>query len=324
MPTRDWFNLVVDPEYARYLLRGRERFAKTEIGTVQDVRKIYERAADAVGKEIIKSRPGTASKARRELLYQNLKKISASLTVQTLEAITVGLTLSIEAGMQGPELIAMGLLQKHFRKEDIQGLFAHMNQRALASVMSKTYNEGLKLSDRIWRTEQAYRNSLRVLIEDGVARGLDSRKLAKEVQHYLQPGVFTEHKLEVRRRLKIPASTSMEGMRVARTELNNAFHDSCAMANQTIPSYEGSYWRLSGSHPVPDMCDEYAKHNGDGFWLKGTEPVKPHPHCLCVLVPRYINPKDFAAQLNKWVKNPRSAPELERWYNSTAKKYLPR
>ncbi|MGE5591417.1 MAG: hypothetical protein ACM3ZA_12500 [Bacillota bacterium] len=159
---------------------------------------------------------------------------------------------------------------------------------------------------------------------DGVARGLDARRLARELEHYLRPGVHTALKAETRRRLKVSRDISMEAMRLAVTEMQNAFHEGSILANRAAPSYRGVYWRLSKSHPMPDICDDYARHNGDGYWSEGKEPAKPHPWCRCILIPAHEPPDQFVERLRQWMDKPGSQPDIERWYTGSAKRFMSR
>lgn len=78
--------------------------------------------------------------------------------------------------------------------------------------------------------------------------------------------------------------------RIARTEAANAFHLAQIRVTEDDPDIIGYRWRLSRSHPKPDICDEYARVDfglGPGVWPKDRVPrIKPHPHCMCYLVPR--------------------------------------
>ena len=78
--------------------------------------------------------------------------------------------------------------------------------------------------------------------------------------------------------------------RIARTEMARAYHDGFLArwdANEDCIAYQ---WRLSGRHPVYDICDLYAKANlyglGAGIFPKGKVPLIPaHPNCMCMLKP---------------------------------------
>lgn len=77
---------------------------------------------------------------------------------------------------------------------------------------------------------------------------------------------------------------------ISRTELANAFHLSQITATEDDEEIIGYQWRLSASHPRHDICDVYATVDyglGKGVFPKDKVPRrKPHPHCLCYLVPK--------------------------------------
>jgi len=78
--------------------------------------------------------------------------------------------------------------------------------------------------------------------------------------------------------------------RIARTEMANATHRAVIDSTINDKTIIGYQWRLSGSHPVSDICDVYANVEmglGKGVFTKETVPRhKAHPHCMCQLIPR--------------------------------------
>jgi hypothetical protein len=78
--------------------------------------------------------------------------------------------------------------------------------------------------------------------------------------------------------------------RIARTELANAHHNAVIESTVNDPDIIGYQWRLSSSHPAPDICDKYASVDvglGRGVFPKDRVPrAKAHPQCMCNLVPR--------------------------------------
>lgn len=77
--------------------------------------------------------------------------------------------------------------------------------------------------------------------------------------------------------------------RIARTEMATAGHRAVLAASEADPLVLGYRWRLSASHPEPDICDYYANVDfgmGAGVWPKDRAPQgKAHPHCMCSLTP---------------------------------------
>lgn len=78
--------------------------------------------------------------------------------------------------------------------------------------------------------------------------------------------------------------------RIARTEMATAAHRAVIASTVDDERIIGYQWRLSGSHPDPDICDYYATIEmglGKGVWTKEAVPRhKAHPHCMCLLIPR--------------------------------------
>lgn len=314
-------------DYANYLLKARTRFEQGQATTVAELRRVYRRAADQVRKDIEALTPGTLRRSHLEALAANLDRRARELNAQVLTATTRGVYLATEAGTSAAQNISARLLKDAWPEVEVARLFAPINERAAMMVLARAGKDGLKLSDRIWRVGEHWRNAIARVVEDGVARGLDARKMAREVQKYLLPGGWTPHKLETRRRLGVPKDVSYEAMRLARTEMNNAFHEASIMANRAAPSYRGVYWRLSESHPEPDACDDLASnmtYGEPGFYPEGKEPPKPHPQCFCYLVPAHEEPDKFADRLRQWIADPQSQPKLENWYNNTARQFLKR
>ncbi|MBT9137177.1 MAG: hypothetical protein DDT34_02264 [Firmicutes bacterium] len=205
------------------------------------------------------------------------------MSKEVLAATHQGIWMASGAGSKAVADVTAHMVKDAFPVVKVQKMFAGVNERATLAMLARTRKDGLKLSDRVWRTSESARNSIRTIVEDAVARGQDARTTAKHVQQYLQPGVFKPHKLEVRQRLRIDTDVSYQAMRLARTEMNNAFHEGTIAANQHNPGYRGIFWRLSGTHIVPDVCTDMAadmSHGEPGFYPKGKEPVRPHPQCV--------------------------------------------
>ena len=267
-------------DYARYLLEARRRFRVSKAATIKELQKAYIGAANLIRIDIESTTDGTLRKSHLNALARALEERAKQLEDQVMQLIFQGIWIGIESGSFAPQKIATTLLAGTFPALEIEQLFAGINERAVTALLSRTLRDGLNVSDRVWKISANYRNALTRIVEDGVARGLDSRKLAVEVQRYAVPDKWSVHKVEVRRRVGIPKNVSYEAMRLARTEMNNAFHEGMINANQSAPGYQGIYWRLSEAHPAPDVCDNMASsrlYGAPGFYPKEKEPTRPHP-----------------------------------------------
>ena len=77
---------------------------------------------------------------------------------------------------------------------------------------------------------------------------------------------------------------------ISQTENARAYHLAQIKVTEDDPDIIGYQWRLSSSHPRPDICDVYANVDyglGKGVFPKDKVPrQKAHPLCLCYLLPK--------------------------------------
>lgn len=306
--------------YQDYLAESRARWLRGQTIRVAEIRGIYANAADEVARDLARLLPTQPSARHLAAIQDLLREASETVTEQSLRATLKGIELSTGAGIGSARAIAHATLGNVLAAGSINAMYSSINQRAVLAFSTRRRFDGLRLSDRVWRIGSQYRGELGRAVEHGIARGLDSRKLAREIQQHLNPEVAAPHSASVRARLKLSRDVSYQSMRLARTEMSNAFREGTVLGHRATPSYEGSIWEISGSHPVLDECDDLAVgENGRGFYAAGNEPFAPHPNCLCVLSPVHRDPEEFTQELERWLDDPSSSPELESWYNDTAR-----
>jgi len=141
--------------------------------------------------------------------------------------------------------------------------------QAAEDIVSRRTN-GFTLSERIYKGGRLGVVQAAKEVESGLLLGQSAKEISARVKHLYDPDV--------------PGGQSYAANRLARTEINNAHHDTTIRTADEMPWVAGYKWHLSGSHPKPDICNTYAEIDngfGPGVWKKGTVPSKPHPHCLC-------------------------------------------
>lgn len=143
-----------------------------------------------------------------------------------------------------------------------------------------------ELSSRLYHDAALSTGKIEQIINTGLTSGLSARELAKDVYKFVSPTA--------------PGGASYVSLRLARTEINNAFHNQ-QRDGMEAPGVEGAKWNLSGSHKVPDECNQFAGSDqykmGAGVFPPGKVPDKPHPQCLCYLTYISVDPDEFAAQI---------------------------
>jgi hypothetical protein len=247
--------------------------------------KILKRASAENAKLIreLAGKKGIGAQVRRDqllLVKRELLKAQADLWK------TVGST--VEAGRADA---AAAAVRSNFVYEDVlirSGISKVVRARLLASA-EKQAQKGLDnvvarmtglsnytLSKQVYNTRQLSNGVIQRLIERQIANGVSWSELAKAVRGYIDPNVR--------------GGVSYAAKRLARTELNNAFHAVSVKQGIESPFIIGQTWNLSSSHPRPDACNDYADSShfegGEaGQYREADVPSKPHPNCLCYLTP---------------------------------------
>ena len=163
----------------------------------------------------------------------------------------------------------------------LQRMLRYTAQSGVDSYISREENI-LPLSRRVYRNISLLNGQVDREISKGLIRGLNARELAGVVQRFIHPGT--------------PGGASYAAMRLARTEINNAFHQTAIRYTREMPWVEGYRWNLSGSHGRPDVCNDMAEHSeglGRGVYGKAGAPGKPHPHCLCYITTESVDNATF-------------------------------
>jgi hypothetical protein len=150
-------------------------------------------------------------------------------------------------------------------------------------------NPPVGLSKRITTSEAWIKNVLDRKINSALARGLSVKEFAKEVKQFYRPDT--------------PGGMRYASLRLARTEVNAAYHHTARMQVIDAPWVPGQRWYLSGSHPKADVCDPLAKEDhddlGEGVFKPANVPNKPHPQCFCYIAPVVVQEDVFLDNLLK-------------------------
>lgn len=161
-----------------------------------------------------------------------------------------------------------------------------LTQTIETAVVRMTQSQ-FTLSQRIYKTQVWMDGRVQTKINSALARGLTAREFAAEAIGWFDP--------------MTPGGVRYAALRLARTEINNAFHAISVNDAADKPWVEGMKWNLSGSHPKADVCDEYAHEDhsrmGSGVYRPENVPRKPHPHCFCFVTPILTDQEDFLDRL---------------------------
>lgn len=140
--------------------------------------------------------------------------------------------------------------------------------RTVDAAVARLTGSSVPLSARVVRAGEGNTRALERRINSALARGLSAEDFAREIRDFIRPDT--------------PGGRRYAALRIARSEINNAFHAIMIEAAKRKPWITKVKWNLSASHPPPpDECNELA---GRLFAPEDT-PRKPHPMCLCYITP---------------------------------------
>jgi hypothetical protein len=213
--------------------------------------------AAGVGGEVRASQLSLTLAAIRKLERELWRGAIGPLIIQRIEdAQKAG-----ESAVEALTRVAYASLSEQAADELVRSL----RLSAASGIKSDAARRKRELSARVYRQESLSMGKIEDIIRSGLVANLSARELADEVYKHVSPTA--------------PGGQSYSAMRLARTEINNAFHER-QVAGATRPGVMGVEWNLSGSHKVPDECNQYA---AESPYPPDDIPDKPHPNCFCYL-----------------------------------------
>lgn len=167
------------------------------------------------------------------------------------------------------------------RRKQFEDSFKEAARRNIRSAINRQLNPQYPLSQRVYKSGRLASCVLDRKINSAIARGSSAKDLAKLVKSDIAYGT--------------PGGVSYAALRLARTEINNAFHAQAIQDAQDLPWVDEMEWHLSKVHePQGCVCETYALERY--FPVTGV-PAKPHPQCMCYVTPKRSSYNDIALQL---------------------------
>ena len=250
--------------------------------TMAQLRELYQTSLDAINRAINHAADGdriplTALDRLRHQLDQELRRLASERN----QLLAGGLEQAAELG------------SKPFVAALTGDELTRINFKAIEFVKQFTANDGLQLSDRLWRVDQSAKQRIGNAIEFAIIRGDDAFRAAQRMAGEIDRDAIaaaSPAKLggNIRDLMVGRGSALYQAQRVARTELNRA-HGTAYMAGaESTPGCVGTRFLLSPRHPEPDICDVHATANlfglGKGVYPPGQNPWPAHPNTLSYVV----------------------------------------
>jgi len=148
------------------------------------------------------------------------------------------------------------------------------------TLMDRLGGSKQPLAKSVYNATAFSNNLLDNRINTAIVRGSSAKDFAASVIDLVNPNT--------------PGGANYAANRLARTELNNAFHAGSIQRSQASGIVDSMDWKLSSSHPKADECNSLQIDSPYGV---KSVPMKPHPHCFCFIVPRLPTEAEFMNNL---------------------------
>lgn len=321
-------------KYIDYKKQQQELFKRTE-GYAAEVRAIY---LDALG-EIINLVKGTEMEDGKPFSFseygysEEVTPILRNMYSRTYQAIRGGVQKEwILSNEHNDELVksifgASSIEDHHFARYFLR------NKEAMDAFFArKTGEEGLSLSQKVWKYNGMFKEELENALDLAIGEGTPANRLATKIKGYLQEPDKFYRRFRVKigedengnpiygriwkRRIWDKESESYKwvnddpkkyhpgqgvyrssyrnAQRLARTETNIAYREADFTRWQQLDFVVGVEIKLSNNHPVWDICDDLK-----GVYPKGFKWVGWHPNCRCYMVPVLAKEEELDQMLDK-------------------------
>jgi hypothetical protein len=268
----------------------------------RDLARILSKTALTMSDAVRYQQMATVRKALLEQQASILRNLGRVIEARRLEATA----RAIQLGNAMDAFLLEALGQSSLAREVLANVTFGLAQTADVALarMGLSYTD---LSQRIYNNDVWLGSRIDQRITQILAQGKTAREFAAEAVDWFNPNT--------------PGGIRYAAMRLARSEINNAFHAVSVQQAQDRPWVHSMQWHLSGSHPKADICDEYANDDqfdkGAGIFPKAEVPRKPHPHCFCYVTPVQLDEDEFLDTLTRggyddWIEKERRIAERDR------------
>jgi hypothetical protein len=160
--------------------------------------------------------------------------------------------------------------------KDMADMEAKRAARSVRTMMDREQTSHRPLAGSVYRSKAVASGMVDNAVNSALARGLSVDQFASEIERLVNP-------LQ-------PGGVSYVARRLARTEINNAYHAGSLRRYDESGMVDAVEWHKSKSHPEGDECDDLEANSP---YDADKVPDKPHPQCLCFITPALPSQEDF-------------------------------
>jgi len=196
-------------------------------------------------------------------------------------------------------------------------LYDPQRTNALAAFQSRKEN-GLSLSDRVWKIAQQSRQEIEMSIDIGLGQGKSAAQLSRHVREHLnEPDRLFRRVRDKRGQLQLSKnalafspgqgvyrSSYKNAMRLTRTENNMAYREADFQRWNALSFVVGVQVSVSNNPKVCPICAQL-----QGKYPKGFKFVGWHPQCRCFAIPILMTDREFE-KMSIAALNAEEVPEI--------------
>ena len=321
-------------KYIDYKKQQQELFKRTE-GYAAEVRAIY---LEAMG-EIINLVKGTELEDGKPFSFaeygysEEVTPILRNMYSRTYQVIRGGVQKEWLQSNEHNDGLVKSVFGEHSIEDHHFARYFLRNKEAMDAFFArKTGEEGLNLSQKVWKYNGMFKEELENTLDLAIGEGTPANRLATKIKGYLQEPDKFYRRFRVKigedengnpiygriwkRRIWDKESESYKwvnddpkkyhpgqgvyrssyrnAQRLARTETNIAYREADFTRWQQLDFVVGVEIKLSNNHPVWDICDDLK-----GVYPKGFKWVGWHPNCRCYMVPVLAKEEELDQILDK-------------------------
>ena len=321
-------------KYIDYKKQQQELFKRTE-GYAAEVRAIY---LEAMG-EIINLVKGTELEDGKPFSFaeygysEEVTPILRNMYSRTYQVIRGGVQKEWLQSNEHNDGLVKSVFGEHSIEDHHFARYFLRNKEAMDAFFArKTGEEGLNLSQKVWKYNGMFKEELENTLDLAIGEGTPANRLATKIKGYLQEPDKFYRRFRVKigedengnpiygriwkRRIWDKESESYKwvnddpkkyhpgqgvyrssyrnAQRLARTETNIAYREADFTRWQQLDFVVGVEIKLSNNHPVWDICDDLK-----GVYPKGFKWVGWHPNCRCYMVPVLAKEEELDQMLDQ-------------------------
>jgi hypothetical protein len=137
-----------------------------------------------------------------------------------------------------------------------------------------------------------YSKDIVQVIRNGIDNHLSASTISSQLDGFILPNRHVTTLTPYGR------AVNYDTMRLARTEIMEAYREAAIENARNSPWIWGLRWELSNSHKDLCECDDY---DGQVF-APDDVPMYPHPQCACALIPETMDYDDWGKTMDQYLE----------------------